>query len=564
MPRSAREVPKEIAAFGERQFKETGATAVDVLRVKAAVMRKHFRKLKGITFLVAVVSLDRVRVYFFNAAGVMLSGENIEPSVYVIIRRASKLIVKFEKPKVLTPEELRIEATQELRDMLTKSIRRMSRFLATSDPPFPDIFITRSTPTPSIHSFGLQIGVDGEFLFEEDSLSEKSAEGIITRSAFLTFLEGKHTNIETSNIVGSGISLALLKGAERKAMLEKWRKKSKDSDLLPLVNHMIAHAECYSSEGFRRILLLLQKAPANIKREEWIHAFRVIHESVQVAIGTEEYHVIQGFCRTLEKPRKLEARRHRLESIHLAPRVICDPTPLEIQLSSSFGKSHESSWVELNYHDANKLKTFHIGETGDSVIKSIEYWLNLEDVYPSSGGLISHGNDVIRRALAKLGILDEPISTFKRKVEFSGKALKSTERAVLERLISGRLETLSNTLVGSPQAVESLLKTGRIALVPDFNHLGVNPDFLIHGKSENVRNASRSCCLEATLFNTDFETTAVVSAPGSWRANLLESALSESLSVWPIHSTSSKRNILRDEQPFSTEEYVITWTDGAI
>ena len=100
MPRSAREVPKEIAAFGERQFKETGATAVEVLRVKAAVMRKHFRKLKGITFLVAVVSLDRVRVYFFNAAGVMLIGENIEPSIYVKIRRASKLIVKFEKPKV--------------------------------------------------------------------------------------------------------------------------------------------------------------------------------------------------------------------------------------------------------------------------------------------------------------------------------------------------------------------------------------------------------------------------------------------------------------------------------
>ncbi|MHA2359831.1 MAG: hypothetical protein ACXAB5_06135 [Candidatus Thorarchaeota archaeon] len=89
LPRSAREVPKEIAAFGEKQFKETGAAAVEVLRVKAAVMRKHFSKLKGITFVVAVVSLDRVRIYFFNAAGVMLVGENVEPSMYTKVRRAS-------------------------------------------------------------------------------------------------------------------------------------------------------------------------------------------------------------------------------------------------------------------------------------------------------------------------------------------------------------------------------------------------------------------------------------------------------------------------------------------
>jgi len=564
LSRSAREIPKKIAAFGERQFKETGAAVVEVLRVKAAVMRKHFSKLKGITFLVAVVSLDRVRVYFFNAVGVMLVGENIEPSMYSKIRSKSKLITKFEKPKILTPEELRIEATQDLRDSLTKSIRRISRFLTTSEPTFPDIFITRAAPTTSINSFGLQISDDGEFLFEETELIEKSAEGIIARSAFLVLLEGSLTNLEISSIVGNGISLALLKGAERKAMLEKWRKKSKGTDSLPLVNHMITHAECYSNEGFSRILMLLKKAPTNIRMEDLMHAFGVIHKSVQVAIGTEEYHTIQGFCKTLEKPRKLQARRHKLEAIHLTPRVLCDPTPLDIELSASIRKPHESAWVEVNFIDGSHLKTFTIGESSDSVIKSIEYWLNLEDVYPSSGGLVSHGNDIIRRALAKLGLSDEPLSTFEREVEFSEKALKSSERAVLERLISGQLEILSNTLVGSPQAVESLLKTNRIALVPGFNHIGVNPDFLIRGKSDNVRSVTRSCCLEATLFNTDSETTAIVSAPGSWKAELLESTLSENLNLWPIHSTTSQRNILRNEQPFLEEESVITWTDGSI
>ncbi len=564
MPRSAREVPKEIAAFGERQFKDTGATAVEVLRVKAAVMRKHFSKLKGITFLVAVVSLDRVRVYFFNAAGVMLVGENIEPAMYGKVRRASKLIAKFEKPKILTPEELRIEATQELRDSLTKAIRRISRFLAISEPAFPDIFITRSTPISSPHSFGLQIGDDGEFLFEEAALGENSVEGVINRSAFITLLEGDKTQFVTSSIIGNGISLALLRGAERKNMLEKWRKKSKGSDSLPLVNHMISHAECFSSEDFRRILSLLQKTPENNTIDQWIHAMGVIHESVQVAIGTEEYHTIQGFCKTLEKPRKLEARRHKLEAIHLAPRVICDPTPLDIHLLASIGKSSESAWAEVNYLDANTLNSFSIGSIGDDVVNSIEYWLNLEDVYPSSGGLISQGKDVIRRALVKLGHSDELKTTFEAKLEFSEKELKSTERAVLERLITGQLDVLSNTLVGSPQVIETLLKTGRIALLPGFNHIGVNPDFLLRGKPDGVRSTARLCCLEATIFNTESEAIAVVSAPGTWKSGLIKSASSGNLSLWPILSTSSQRNILRDEQPFSNEPLVRTWTNGAI
>ncbi len=564
MTRSAREVPKEIAAFGERQFRETGAAAVEVLRVKAAVIRKHFSKLKGITYLVAVVSLDRVRVYFFNAAGVMLIGENIEVSMYGKIRRASKLIAKFEKPKELTPEELRIEATEDLRNTLSKSIRRLSRFVASSEPPFPDIFITRFPLVPSTQSFGLQISDDGEFLFEEAALAEKFAKGIITRSAFLTLLEAKTVNFDISSAVGNAISLALLKGAEKKAMLEKWRKISKSSDLLSIVNHLIAHIECYSNEGFSRILSLLKQVPKNMKIDDWLQAFSVIHNSLQVSIGTEEYHIIQGFCRTLEKPRKLEARRHTLESIHLAPRVICDPISLDIHLFSSFDKSDESSWVEVDFVDASASRIFSIGETGDSAVLSIEYWLNLEDVYPSSGGLFSHGKDIVRQALEKLGILKKPIATFETKVEFSDKELKRNEQAVLERLISGNLEVLSNTLVGSPQVVDSLLKMGKIALVPSFNHIGINPDFLICGEYENVLHSTHSYCLEATIFNTESEAIAVVSAPGSWKAAFLDSILTEKLTLWPIISAKSQRNVIRVEQPFSADDFVVTWTDGAI
>jgi hypothetical protein len=564
MAGSSRSIPKEIAAFGERQFKDTGAAAVEILRVKAAVMRKHYKKLKGITFLVAVISLDRVRVYFFNAAGVMLVGENVEITIYTKIRRASKLIAKFEKPKVLSPEELRIEATQELRDSLAKSIRRISRLFAIGEPAFPDIFITRAEPTNSTQSFGLQLGEAGELLFEEAAISEKSGEGIITRSAFLTLIEDKKINLELSSIIGNGLALTLTKGADRGAMLKKWRKKSKDSDWQPLVNHLITHSQSYSSEGYRRLLSLLNHIQENHSLDEWLRAIDIVHQGVNVSIGTEEYQTIKGFCGTLQKPRKLENRRHKLESIHLGPRIICDPTPLGIQLTISSGNPVDSAWAEVNFIDGNKSNRLSISEKDGSILKSIEYWLNLEDVYPSSGGLISHGRDIVRRSLSKMGISIEPLVTFQSKVVFSEKELKSSELAVLERLTSGSLEVLSNTLIGSPQAIGRLLKSGRIMLLPGFNHIGIDHEFLIQGNYDGVRNVAKSCCLEATIFETESGATTIVSAPGSWRAHLIESVHSEGLTIWSIQSTSSSRNLIRDEQPFSEEETVFTWSDGAI
>ncbi|MFX1484137.1 MAG: hypothetical protein ACFFCP_13230 [Promethearchaeota archaeon] len=564
MPHSTREIPKEIAAFGERQFKETGALAVEVLRVKSAVMRKYFSKLRGITFLVAVISLDRVRIYFFNAAGIMLVGENVEPNRYGKIRRASKLIAKFEKPKELTPEELRIEATQELRDSLTKEIRRVSRFLATSEPSFPNIFIIKETEDSSIHRFGMQISEDGEFLFEEPALTEKFSEGIISRSAFMTLLDSRTFTSEIPWIVGNGIALAVLKDADHRALLKKWRRMSKDSEALPLVNHIVRHVECYSHQGFIRILSLLRSAPDAFLNDAWKEALSVIHASVQVPIGTEEYHIIQGFCRSLEKPRKLESRRHVLESIHLAPRVICDPTPLDIHLSANIDVESEDAWVEVNYLDGTRSSSFSISESVNSNVNSIEYWLNLEDTYPTSGGLIPHGKDIIRRALSKLGLLTDTDGTFQKRIDFGERQLNANERAVLVRLASGQLEVLSNTLVGSPQVVENLLKTGTIALIPGFNHLGINPDFLVRGKEDQVLEVSKSSCLEATIFGTSTESFAVVSAPNGWKAGFLELASMHGLGVWPILSSDSSRNILRDEQPFPRGNYVMTWSEGPI
>ena len=563
MSRSAREIPKALATFGEKQFKETGAAAVEVLRVKTAVMRKHFRQLKGITFLVAVISLDRIRVYFFNAAGVMLSGENVDSSIYTKVRKSSKLIAKFEKPKVLTEEELRIEATQELRDNFGKAIRRVSHFLASKEPSFPDIFVTRVKDEELKQSFGLQISEDFEFIFEENRLFQSWTEGLLLRTAFLLHLDKKHWSDENASALGNGLALILLKEPTRSKWIEMWKKESKGTIWNQVVVHFQEHQETYGSDVFKWLIPVFKEASESIQPQTWISALSTLHDSVVVPIGTSEYHMIDGFCKSLDNPNQLVKRRHLLESIHLSPRVFCDGSSLGSRLAVSFDKTElENSWAEVICINGSERQIFSIGVHEKNLVESIEYWLSLEDIYPSTTGPLTHGLDVVRRTLEKLGVVSPPAKTFETKLEIdASRSLDPKETAVLERLLIGNLEIISNTLVGSPHVVKRLLEKEYIVLVPDFNHIGINPNFVIHGPYDDVQRIGHST-LEATTFKYGDSAFGIVSAPTSWQNPLLESAEKFGIEIWPIVSVRSKRRLLREEHLFIEGKKMLRWSDG--
>ena len=560
---SVREIPKAIAAFGEKQFKETGAAAVEVLRVKTVVMRKHFRQLKGIVYAVAVISLDRVRVYFFNAAGVMVIGENLDATIYSKVRKSSKLIAKFEKPKVLTQEELRIEATQELRDNLGKAIRRVTRFLAAKEPTFPDIFVTRTKNEAPKQNFGLQVSPDFEFIFEENALSQNWIDGFLIRTAFMLHLEQNRWEDENACAIGNGLAYILLKEPARNHWIQFWKKQSKGTSWYPVVTHFQQHQETYGSDVFNWLVSVIQCSPLNTEPLTWIQALSTIHDSVVVPIGTSEYHAIDGFCKSLGKPNQLVKRRHVLESIHLAPRVMCDGTSLGSQVSVSLGdKEQDNLWASVKITDGSSTQTLAIGTEQEETVDVLEYCLNLEDIYPSSTGPLSHGLDIVRRALEKLGAVSNPASTFEARIEMKkDRFLDTKEIAVLERLLKGDLEIISNTLVGSPRIVKDLLEKECIVLVPDFNHLGIEPTFVMHGSYADIQRIAQST-LEATILKCNSDAYAIVSAPTTWRRPLLESAIDSTLEIWPILSIESERRFLRDENVFVEGKDVIRWSDG--
>ncbi|UCH04047.1 MAG: hypothetical protein JSW05_10755, partial [Candidatus Thorarchaeota archaeon] len=468
MPRKTRDVPKEIASFGERQFEETGAEKVEILRVKAATMRKHFSKLRGITYLVGVVNLDTARVYFFDARGVMLVGENVEHTQYNRIRKNSRLLAKFEKVKPPTEEELRIEATEELRNDLAREMKRVVRGLGSKEPEFPTIFVTRGKVESTSQGFGLELSEDGTLVFEQATLQSTGGRGVITRAAFLQLLESDTQCLETSQAVGNAIALALLSPKLKEKWWEAWSESSKETPIQPLVRHLRKHIDCYSWRGFNLLLELLQSLPTSLELEEHLEAFKLLHDTIEVPLGTEEHITMKGFCSSLSKPRKLASRRHLLESIHLAPRAICDPTPLGVQLSFNepASSSESESWLEVECARGSVIDRLVLCEGGKNVLKAIDYHLDIGDIFPKPGGIAAHGRSVLTWILHRLGIDRKEDRTFESHIEFTQTTLDAGESAVLERLMHGGLSVLSDTLIGSPQRIDSLVKKGRVILLP--------------------------------------------------------------------------------------------------
>ncbi|MDH4213555.1 MAG: hypothetical protein OEV85_06510 [Candidatus Thorarchaeota archaeon] len=561
MSKISREVPKAIAGFGEKQFRETGASAVEVLRVKESVLRKHFRELKGILYLVAVLSRDRVRVYFFNASGVLTIGENMELTIYDNLRRSSKLLAKFEKPKQLTPEEIRIEATQEMRDALGKAIRRVSRILAMKEPEFPDIFVTRSEKGIEEQSFGIQISDDHELMFEESTVTKSWNDGLLLRAAFILLFEKKLWSSEFASSIGNGLAFSLLKGEVRTAWHKEWKKQSKGSIWEPILNHFVNHSSTYSPKGYPWFTSLMGEIPLDLDFNDWQKSIQVIHDSLFVSLGTEDYHTIDGFCKSLKNPQQLIKRRHILESIHLSPRALCDPTSLGIELSVAMSnKSHDDSWASINYFEGSTAGSLEIVESNENAINSIEYWLNIEDIFPLTGGPLSHGRAVIQLALEKMGIRKSAKTMFEASLELKDRPmLEQKEIAVLERLVLGDLSILSNTLVGSPLIVRNLVEKGALVLLPNFSHIGVNHDFLIKGPYKKMRVLAH-LTPETTILNTHDCAYAILSAPTNWKSALIEAAIREDFYLWPIISTKSVRRLLRFEDVFPLGEGSQNWT----
>lgn len=559
-----RGVPKKVAQFGEEQFNETGAKRVDVLRVKASTMRKHFQQLRGITYLVGVVSLDRVRVYFFDSHGRLLIGENLDSSVYEKVQKQARLLTSYEKPTPPTEEELRMEATEETRNMLSKAIRKVSRELAQSEPEFPELYVTAEEISDESQNFGMTFGEDGALIFEESAVRTEWAEGVCLRAAFLLLVRFAKRDMPFVQCIGNGIAFSHIDAKKRERWFEKWMKISKESRFLPLLNHLVRHTQTYSKGGFEIILETIRNAPEDVTLKLWLEGLETIHDYIEVPLETGDYHVMRRFCQGIDNVSALRKRKDVLSKVHLGARVICNPKPLGLSLSiaDDYEEISESDcWLSVQYIHGNQHRSFNAGIFEGTPIGSIRYLLNIDDLAPKPGGIQPRMKNIVTWALRRLGLQTGWEGTFKKAISFEDKELGTTESAVLKRLMTGDEKILSNTLLGSPGTVRTLVKTSCIILLPSFNHLGIRSNYLLKGSPEQIQNLVESCALEATTFISEGMAHSVVSCPAAYGKELVSRSTDlQEIEIYPIVGTSSKKRIIRHETIHRKDGDWFSWT----
>ncbi|MBD3158810.1 MAG: hypothetical protein GF309_08495 [Candidatus Lokiarchaeota archaeon] len=557
-----RGVPKKVAQFGEDQFNETGAQRVDVLRVKASTMRKHFKQLRGITYLVGVVSLDRVRVYFFDSQGRLLVGENLDPSDYEKVQKQSRLLTSYEKPTPPTEEELRMEATEETRTILSKAIRKVSRELAQSEPEFPELYVTAEETSDESQNFGMTFEEDGALIFEESAVRTEWAEGVCLRAAFLLLVDSTKRDIPFVQCIGNGIAFSHIGTKKKESWFAKWMKISKDSRFLPLLNHLVRHTQAYSTGGFETILEMIRNAPQDVTLKLWLEGLETIHDYIEVPLETGDYHVMRRFCQRIGDISALRKRKDVLPKVHLGARAICNPKPLDLPLSMIDGEEDSESdcWLSVQYIHGNRVKSLTAGAFEAKPVDSVTYVLNLDDLTPKPGGIQPRMKDIVRWALNRLGLQSGWDGTFKKSIVFEDKELGTTESAVLERLMTGDEKILSNTLLGSPETVRTLVETGCMILLPSFNHLGIRPNYLLKGNPQEIQNLVESCALEATVFVSEGMAYSIVSCPAAYGREMVSRSIDlEKSEIYPLAGVSSNQRILRDETIYRTDANWFSW-----
>ncbi|MEM4735920.1 MAG: hypothetical protein QXS20_09425 [Candidatus Thorarchaeota archaeon] len=552
---SGRTVPRQIAEFGERNFRESDCDSVQVLRLKAVTIRKHFRNLKGVLYLVAVISTDRVRIYPFAENGLLLGGENLTHDEYHGIRRQSQLIVTYERPRPPTQEEVRMQVTQEMQQTMARSVRRVARLLAMGVPEIPPIFIERTRHGVMTQHWGMAFGQDGSILFDQDAVDSSWAEGLALRTSFLLTLEPEKRSITFSQLVANSVAFTLLHDPQRSEWLRVWKSNThRDNLAMQFVSHFIHNALTYEGSGYSRLHRLISQAPAAGPLELWEQPLRIIHDTLEVSFGTEDYETLRDFCNTLSHPHVIREKTVVPTRIHLCPRVVVDPSPLGVILRLQLADnraSDESDWLRAEYISGSDVRLVSVNTASGTPLEYIEYGLNMGDVAPKSGGLLPHGRDMVGWASESLCGRYVPEPMLRSRLSLGvGDVSASDLGAVIERLATGDRSVLLDTLVGSPERVESIISAGLMMMLPDFNHIGVDPNLLLAGEANALQSLVESYSVEWTLLCGRDISAAIVSAPSRWGSAVLSHALDAGISVFPLRRILLGRRLLRTEDLF--------------
>ncbi|NHJ24114.1 MAG: hypothetical protein EAX89_06040 [Candidatus Lokiarchaeota archaeon] len=167
-----RNILKTLAHFAEREYKEKRPKSVKIYRVKSkSVLTRgvlpslQIKQVGPIAFLVIADYGEHYRCYNFSRQGILISGDNVEPSPKFLkdLEKSTKLEFQLPKKEPIThPKDI----SAQIQDIFKRHINRLNSLIGINIiiPPFRlrEIFITLITQYTTLNQEELEIIIVSE------------------------------------------------------------------------------------------------------------------------------------------------------------------------------------------------------------------------------------------------------------------------------------------------------------------------------------------------------------------------------------------------------------------
>ena len=460
-----RQVLLTLREFVDREFKSKGPESVELLKIKNSTLIKHFKKLKGVTYIVAETFKDYVRIYFFLPQGILLGADNFEHEKYQKARKEARLLYRQAKPKEPTEADLYIEATEHVYKQYNKMVKRVQRILNLKILNEPVVFISKTPLNEQNSLFGTTRNEE-RVVFEERYIDNPIMEGLMIREAFRNLCPQPIVSTALCIELGNFVALKMITSEEHDNWKNRWEKYTTNPEI---TIHLLHHEFSYNFPNIAELVshikgispTFIEQNPSKII--ETYHGLHYIRNDNIAYMIEEAYRDIKAY---VDKQQTDMAR-----AIHFVPRIIPNYVVFGKTLTLSNNPIEEYimkvQTTENNYYFTNS-------ESGN-IVKRYTHYILFQQVMPKKEGwgLASKMRNWLLRKTLGLSTNTNPI---KISIEFKETNTKPEED---EYEILQDINKYPSHLSIYFEKVKEAIAANRAQIFPSFHHVIASPNIVV-------------------------------------------------------------------------------------
>ncbi len=508
-----RQVLLALKEFANKEFASKGPESVEVLRIKSSTLIKHFKKLRGVTYIIAETYKDYVRIYFFLPQGILLGADNFEHEKYQKARKEARLIYRLAKPEEPTEADLYLQATEQVFKRFTKTLKKVQRTLNLKILNDPVVFISK-TPLNEENSLFGTTRFEDRVVFEEKYIDMPIIEGMMIREAFRNLCPKPIVNSELIIELANFVALKMLSKEEKESWKSKWIKNSASYDL---TTHLLRHEYTYDFPNISELVNHIKGISPNVVEKRGYEILEAYH-SLHYIRNENIAYVIDEALKDLTL---FSEHRHKelVEAIHLEPRII--PNYKAYGLSVSLDKNDTTKDYLIKIETQNNQYFISLKQETTSEITEYTHTLMFQQVMPKRDGwgLTNKIRGILLRNILGLSVNSNSIS---KSISFDKINMITTEDELELFHTINKKGTIDQSQL---EIIEEAITSNKIQVFLSFHHVIPPPNILLNvSKHDNFKFVKEHICSiipESHVFKTHIGGIILLHIPIEWWSNII-------------------------------------------